>query len=372
MDAMSFDRNRPYDELPDLPPEGVETKAVLKAVIRARVAVERLREAGGKIPNQHLVLQTLGLREAKASSEIENIVTTSDEVFKAPAVDTKDDYARSTPGAKEVYRYRDALYHGLNRLKRDSHPLDTVLMEELFRIVKQTGAEDGVRRRGVFIGSAKFGPVYTPPEGHELLTGKLASLGAFIHAAPGTPAAELDPLVRVALAHYQFEAIHPFADGNGRVGRILAVLMMIAEGLIDEPVIYLSGVILDGKFEYYQRLMAVTEKGEWEAWILYFLNAIEKSAEDATGVIRNIGLVIEFFAERLRTTHPGIYSRELVELCFRKAYLRPEDIEKAGIAGKTQSYDYLRRLVESGLLGEEKSGNRTLYVNRRLLAEVGE
>lgn len=369
---MSFDRDRPYDDLPDLPPADVETKAVLKAAIRARVAVERLREAGGKIPSQHLVLQTLGLREAKASSEIENIVTTSDEVYKAPAVDTKDDYAGSTPGAKEVYRYRDALYHGVNRLKRDSRPLDTTLLEELFRIVKQAGAEEGVRRKGVYVGSAKFGPVYTPPEGRELLTAKLSALGDFIHAAPGTPAAELDPLVRVALAHYQFEAIHPFADGNGRVGRILAVLMMIAEGLIDEPVIYLSGVILDGKFEYYQRLMAVTEKGEWEAWVLYFLNAIEKSAEDATGVIRNIGLVIDFFAERLRTTHPGIYSRELVELCFRKAYLRPEDIEKAGIAGKTQAYDYLRRLVESGLLGEEKSGKRTLYVNRRLLAEIGE
>ncbi|WP_337957950.1 Fic family protein [Simplicispira suum] len=248
---MPFDRSQPYNDLPLLPPTvELESKAVLKQAIAANRALANLRGLAAQIPNQGVLINSIVLQEARLSSEIENIVTTNDELYRADADADAD--GKTDPHTKEVLRYRQALNFGFGQLKQ--RPLATNLFIDIVRTIKQV--DFGVRKvPGVALRNAAKEVVYTPPVGEAVIREKLANLEQFIHAQD-----DLDPLVKMAVLHYQFEAIHPFEDGNGRTGRIVNLLYLVEQGLLDIPVLFLSRYILAHKSGYYQGLRGVTEQ----------------------------------------------------------------------------------------------------------------
>jgi len=351
---LPFDRNRPRNDLPLLPPSAeLETKAVLKKAISANRALAELKGAGALIPNQAVLVQTIGLQEAKLSSEIENVVTTNDELFRALA----DQGHNADPGTKEVLYYKDALWHGYNAIRHEGRPLTTRLLEEIFQIIKQTNA--GIRRTpGTKLANSQGEVVYTPPEGERIIRDLLANLERFIHADD-----ELDPLVKLAVAHYQFEAIHPFTDGNGRTGRILNILFMIERGLLDIPVLYLSRYINQHKGDYYAGLRKVGEEEAWEPWILYMLEAIEQTAHITKGRIFSLRELMLSSIERVKNELPKIYSKDLLEVIFRHPYCKIRFLEEAGIAQRKTASLYLQELERIGLLRGLKKGREVYYIN---------
>lgn len=360
---MSFHRDKPFNDLPPLPPQvELETRAVLKQLIRARTALADLKGAGSLIPNQSILLQTLGVQEARLSSEIENVVTTSDQLYRALA----DDPRSADAATKEVLYYNDALRFGFESIRNQGRLLTTRLFEEMVGIIKRTDA--GVRRvPGTKLATPTGDIIYTPPEGESRLRDLLGNLETFLYAED-----ELDPLVRMAVMHYQFEAIHPFTDGNGRTGRILNILFLVERGLLDTPVLYLSRFILERKTEYYRGLRNVTESGQWEPWILYMLEAVENTARHTEGRIRAIQSLLEHWIDLVRRDLPSVYSRELLELVFRHPYAKIRFVEDAGIATRQTASKYLQLLVEIGLLRAVKSGREVYFLNEPLLQALVE
>ncbi len=353
--TSSFDPQRPHNGLPPLPPAvDLETKAVLKKVVGARAALAELKALAAQLPSQAVLLQTLGLVEARLSSEIENIVTTHDVLYRALLDD-----GRSTDAAtKEVLAYQKALWHGFDVVSREGRPIAPPLMEELVALIKGTNL--GVRRLpGTRLARPDGSVIYTPPDGEPLLRQLLANLAGFLH----DDSLDLDPLTRLAVMHYQFEAIHPFTDGNGRTGRILNILYLVEQGLLDVPVLYLSGYILEHKAGYYEGLQRVTVEGAWEPWILYILNAIEQTARQTLARIRAILDLIEQVRIRVQQHQPRVYSKDLVELIFRAPYTKVSFLEEAGLAQRVTATKYLRALVSLGVLEEHRIGKELYFLN---------
>lgn len=355
---MSFDKNIPYNNLPDLPPKiEIETIPVLKMAIRANKAVAELRVSGHLIPNQGILVQALGLSDAKISSEIENIVTTNDELYRAFA----DENTNIDASTKEVLRYQDALWHGYNALSSKKRLLTTPLFVELVQILRNS--TQGIRKIPGTKLANSFGEVmYTPPEGEEVIANKLSRLEKFIHNE-----LSLDPLVQMALIHYQFEAIHPFPDGNGRTGRILNILFLIEKGLLDIPVLYLSRYIISNKTAYYNGLRKVTEENDWESWILYILKGLEQTAIATREQIIAIHHLIQETASKVRSKLPNIYSKDLIEILFRSPYCKIKFLEDAGIAKRQTASTYLKQLEEAEILRSLKSGRDVYYINDAFL-----
>ncbi|MGV0820465.1 protein adenylyltransferase Fic [Martelella sp. AMO21009] len=354
---MSFQPDTPYNALPPLPPrEDVESKAVLKACINARAALAELRVSGQLIPNQSVLINSIPLLEAQASSEIENIVTTTDRLFRF----ANEPAERADPATKEALRYRTALNEGFQSLK--TRPVSTSTAVAVCRTIKGVDLDIRTTPGTALMNEATGAVIYTPPEGQALLRDKLANWERYIHDAE-----EIDPLIRLAVMHYQFEAIHPFIDGNGRTGRILNLLYLVDKGLLDIPVLYLSRYIIGHKRAYYDRLLAVTTDGAWEAWILYMLQAVRETADWSTARIRAIRDLLDETAARIRRDLPKIYSRELAEVIFVNPYCRISDLVQAGIAKRQAASVYLKALVEAGLLQEMKAGRENLYINPALL-----
>ncbi|MEO2039548.1 MAG: Fic family protein [Martelella sp.] len=355
---MSFRPDTPYNALPPLPPrEDVESKTVLKACINARAALAELRVSGQLIPNQSVLINSIPLLEAQASSEIENIVTTTDRLFRF----ANEPAERADPATKEALRYRTALNEGFQSLK--TRPVSTSTAVAVCRTIKGVDLDIRTTPGTALMNEATGAVIYTPPEGQTLLRDKLANWEHYIHEAE-----EIDPLIRLAVMHYQFEAIHPFIDGNGRTGRILNLLYLVDKGLLDIPVLYLSRYIIGHKRAYYDRLLAVTTDGAWEAWILYMLQAVRETADWSTARIRAIRDLLDETAARIRRDLPKIYSRELAEVIFVNPYCRISDLVQAGIAKRQAASVYLKALVEAGLLREVKAGRENLYINPALLA----
>jgi len=352
---MPFDCNVPHNGLPLLPPAGVEleTRAVLKQAIGANRALAELKGAGELIPNQALLVRLIGLQEAKLSSEIENIVTTNDALYRAFA----DNGNRSDPQTKEVLSYNDALWHGYDTLKA-GQPLSTRLFEQIAQIIKRNDA--GVRRTpGTKIATGAGVPVYTPPEGEAVLRDKLANLEQFLYAEDG-----LDPLVKLAVLHYQFEAIHPFSDGNGRTGRIVNILYLIGAGLLDIPILYLSRYIIEHKSDYYGGLRRVTEEGKWEEWILFMLRAVEETALATHALVLGIRALMLETTNKIREELPKIYSKDLVEVLFSQLYCKIHFLEQAGIAQRQTASRYLKELSRIGVLSQPlEIGREAYYLN---------
>jgi Fic family protein len=353
----SFDPGRPYDSLPLLPSVAdIETKGILKACIGARAAVEGLKRAGALIPNQSVLINTIPLLEAQASSEIENIVTTSDSLFKYAQLDGEN----ADPATKEALRYRTALREGIDSLK--TRPLSTSTAVLVCTAIQ--GKTMDIRRvpGTTLTNPATREVIYTPPVGEALLREKLANWERFIHDQ-----ADIDPLIRMAVAHYQFEAIHPFLDGNGRTGRILNQLMLVEQGLLDLPVLYLSRYIIRNKADYYRLLLGVTKEGMWEAWLLYMLEGVRSTAAWTTDKINAIHKLMAHTTDHVRTKVPKIYSRELVELVFVQPYCRIQNIVDAGLGHRQTASVYLKALVDIGVLKEEKVGREKLFIHPKYM-----
>jgi Fic family protein len=354
---MGFNPSRPYNDLPDLPP-GVEleTRAVLKACVKARAALAALRQATALIPNPTVLINTIPLLEAQTSSEIENVVTTSDALFRHARLDSLP----ADPATKEALRYRTALKAGFDSLRK--RPLTTRTAEDVCSIIKH--ARMTVRKvPGTRLTNDATGEViYTPPDVESRLRNKLGNWERFVHDA-----ADLDPVIRMAVAHYQFEAIHPFTDGNGRTGRILNLLMLVERGLLDQPVLYLSRYIIRSKAAYYDGILAVTTSGQWEPWLLFMLRAVEETAEWTLAKIAAVRTLIEDTADYAHRAVPKQYSRELIDLIFVQPYCRIENVVEAGIAKRQTASVYLHGLAEAGILREEQVGLNKLFLNTRFL-----
>jgi Fic family protein len=348
--------DRPFNSLPELPPEiDLETKAILRQCVKARAALAELKQAAELIPNPGMLINTLPILEAQASSEIENIVTTADKLFQQMNTELGAD-----PATREALRYRQALLEGTRELKQ--RPLGTRAAESICTRIK--GVEMSVRRvPGTAIVNQTIGKtIYTPPEGEKRIRELLANWERFLHESE-----ELDPLIRMSAGHYQFEAIHPFTDGNGRTGRVLNSLYLVEQGLLPMPILYLSRHIIAHKADYYGRLLAVTRENAWEPWILFMLQGVEETSIWTTAKIAAIRKLANATEQFVRRRLPKLYSFELVRALFEQPYCRIANLVEAGIVERQAASRYLKELVSIGVLREQKAGREKLFVHLKLL-----
>jgi Fic family protein len=351
---MPYDPLVPYDDLPPVPSwERLETRTVLRRCSQAHRALATLDTLCGHLPDPALIIHTLPLQEAMDSSEIENIATTQEDLIVAEVSPS-----HASPQAKEVLRYGTAL--GIGSDMAEAGDID----ERLILAVGETvnGGSGMLRDREPVVIRKGRNVVYTPPRWRDTILRKLGDLTEFLRNT------ELDPLVTMSAAHYQFEAIHPFTDGNGRTGRLLNVLYLKKAGLLNLPVLYMSRFILENRAEYYHRLRAVTENGGWEGWLVFMLDGVRDTSLRTCEVIRNVRRLIESTAARCRKELPSrSYSRELVEVIHRKTYTQIETLVEAGIGNRHTVSERLRELATAGILEYRKIGRDAVYVNRRLI-----
>jgi Fic family protein len=352
-----FDRKIPYNDLPSLPPKvEIENTKVLRKAISAGRALAQLNGTLLSLPNPTLFLDTIYLQEAKASSEVENIITTNDELYQSLVADKKIENSAT----KEVLSYKEALWLGLEQLKEKPF-ITTNLCIRIVQCIKQNTASIRVTP-GTTLSNSIGEVIYTPPSGEIVIREKLSQLEVFINEDES-----LDPLIKMALMHYQFEAIHPFADGNGRTGRILLLLYLKLSGLLDTPAIYLSEYIIKHKAEYYRSLLDVTEKNNWEAYILYMLDMIEETATMGLERLKQINQLFDRMAIEIKTKLPKVYSKDLVEILFRLPYTKRQHLIDENIGNAKTVGNYLQSLEEHGFLKSVKVGKEKLYLNERLL-----
>lgn len=355
---MKIDKNKPFNQLPSLPPKKeVESKIVLKKAASSHRYLAELKGIANTIPNQSILINSLILQEARSSSEIENVITTNDELFKAFSSGAKS----IDPQTKEVLGYRQALWMGYERLMK-RRVFSTNLFVDIFRTIKQS--DEGIRANpGTRIADGRGRIVYTPPEGDIVIRNKLQKLEEFIHLDRDN----LDPLVKLALVHYQFEAIHPFSDGNGRTGRIMNVLYLVFRRLLDLPILYLSQYIIKNKAEYYRLLRDVTFKDEWEPWVLFMLEAVEKTSigtkEKIVQIKNEFNNTLEIAKKKLP---PHVYSKDLIEILFEQPYCKIQFIVDKGIVKRQTAAEYLSQLERIGILKKKKVGKENLYLNTSL------
>ncbi|MEX0722151.1 MAG: Fic/DOC family N-terminal domain-containing protein [Balneolaceae bacterium] len=354
---MSAYSNQPYNILPLLPPKAeLETPGVLKAAISANRSLAELKGKAESLPNPSVLINSIIVQEAKASSEIENVVTTNDKLFMALSANDK----QTDPQTKEVLRYRQALWMGYHRLNNGG--LNTDLFLKLMQTIKETDA--GIRDdSGIVIANPRTKKIiYWPPEGEELIQGLLENLESYIHAED-----ETDPLIKMAVMHYQFEAIHPFEDGNGRTGRILNILYLIHQQLLHQPVLYLSDYIIQKKPDYYRLLREVTEQEAWESWIIFMLNAVQVTADKTMKRIDEIRTLLDETLQEAKEKLPDrVYSKELIELLFEQPYCKVKFLVDRGLAKRQTAAGYLKELEEVGILKSKQAGRENLFLNVRL------
>lgn len=302
-----------------------------------------------------MLINLLPILEAKDSSEIENIVTTTDKLFQYSKEDALADNA-----TKEALRYRTSLRQGFAALEK--RPITTNTAVDICSTIK--GAPMSIRRGlGTTLTNTATGKTtYTPPEGGDLIRDLLANWESFLHTHDG-----LDPLIKMAVAHYQFEAIHPFEDGNGRTGRIINILYLINQGLLTLPILYLSRHILNTKSDYYGLRRGITEKGEWEAWILYFLHAVEITSQWTSNKIAAVRELVEHTKEHVRQNLPKIYSHELVQVIFEQPYCRIQNLVERGLAKRQTASVHLKQLCQIAVLQEIQAGREKFFVHPKLL-----
>ncbi len=355
---MAYNANKPYNTLALLPPKvKIESTAVLKKTIAASRALSELKGAIKNLPNPTLFIDTINLQEAQASSAIENIITTQDELFKASIADKKTENAAT----KEVIHYKDALWYGVKQLEKKP-VLTTNLFIAIMQIIKEN--KSSIRNAS---GTQLRNPstkkvVYTPPEGQTIIRDKLKNLETFMNIED-----DMDPLIKMAIIHYQFEAIHPFFDGNGRTGRIILLLYLKLSGLMEMPALYLSNYIIQHKSDYYINLRNVTEKGDWETWILFMLDMIEQTAKNGRKQIADIENVMIKMGKEIQKKLPKIYSKELLEILFRLPYTKRNFLEDAGLGNLKTVGNYLMELEQAGFLKSEQVGKEKLYLNYKLM-----
>jgi Fic family protein len=355
-----FDRIAPYNDLPMLPPvQVVESRVVLKKAIQAARSLAELKQIIRQLPGPEVLVNTIPLLEARVSSEIENVMTTNEKLFRLAA----HAGGATDPATKEAFRYRVALYQGADSLLR--RPLGAETAVEVCGVLRDERVS--VREvPGTAIGNPVTGGiVYTPPEGRERLTALLANWEEYLRGNRHT-----EPLVKLAVLHYQFEAIHPFDDGNGRTGRILNLLYLIHEKLLDVPVLYLSRFILQRRGLYYSMLREVTENQAWEPWLLFMLEAVDETSRWTSARVERIRNLMATTRDEIREKLPKIYSHELVEALFRQPYIGIANLVEAGIAKRQTASVYLQQLASIGIVRLETVGREKLFMHTRFMAAL--
>lgn len=352
-----FNKSQPYNDLPLLPPQAeLETKEILTKTIGASRALAQLNGAIRNLPNPSLFLDTLHLQEAKASSEIENIITTNDDLYQAVVADKKFDNAAT----KEVISYKEAIWLGFSRLEQRPF-ITTNLCIELVQCIKQNTA--GIRTTpGTTLSNRQGEVIYTPPSGEQVIREKMANLEIFINENDS-----IDPLIKMAISHYQFEAIHPFSDGNGRTGRILLLLQLKLEKLLDVPALFLSEYIIKHKDMYYEGLRSVTENNDWSTFIRYMLDMVESTAIKGLERLESIVQLMDSTGQEIKEKLPKVYSKDLVEVLFKLPYTKRQNLINADLGTPKTVGNYLIALEEAGFLKSIKVGKEKLYLNLPLM-----
>ena len=353
-----FNPKVPWNDLPELPPPvDLESREILKTCISAMAELSRANALVKMLPNEEVLINTLPLQEARRSSEIENIVTTNDELYRAMASDRN----RIDSNTKEVLRYREALWQGVRSI-RDGLPLDIHLFEQICSLALEEKMK--VRNSAVVIENrATQQLIYRPPTGYGNLIRLLTNLERFINDKTDG----LQPLVKMAVMHYQFEAIHPFMDGNGRTGRILNILYLIYQGLLDAPILYLSRFFIQNRDEYYRYLREVTENGRWQQWILYMLEAVEQTSRDTATKIEAINRLINNVTIKARGRARSVEREGFVDLLFKWPYSKIGIVEKELKCSRITATRYLNEITALGLLERVKIGREYYYINRDLM-----
>jgi Fic family protein len=347
-----------FNDLTFLPPNNdrVETVKVLKQLVKSSVALAELKGIVHILPNPEILLNAVILKEARASSEIENVITTQDKLYQAlSAKGVQIDTA-----TKEVLRYREAMLFGVNFIKQKSF-LTTNAIIEIQKILEENNA--GIRKLpGTALRNASIGKViYTPPDNFETINRLLRNYEQYINEEDDVPY-----LIKMAVQHYQFESIHPFYDGNGRTGRIINILYLIMGGLIENPVLFLSGYIIDNKSDYYKLLQEVRTKKNWEAWILFILKGIESKANETIAQVNKINKLFDQTKGVVQKKIPKIYSKELIEILFEHPYCKSEYLENRLGISRITSAKYLKQLEKIEILKSKKVWKETLYINTEL------
>jgi Fic family protein len=344
--------------LQPLPPQQeLETIAILKQLSLSNRYLAELKGTAKTIPNESILINTLTLQEAKDSSEIENIITTHDDLYKENIlIDTKK------PASKEVYNYAQGLKLGFEIVRKEK-----LLLNKYILTIQKTLLENNAGFRtqaGTKLVNSIGQTVYTPPQSATEVLDLMGNLEKFIN---DNDFSSLDPLIKMAIIHYQFESIHPFYDGNGRTGRIINILYLVLQGLLDIPILYLSRYITQNKAEYYQVLQDVREKKDWEHLILYFLKGIEITAKETIDLITNIGNLMQQYKTDIQEKLPKIYSQDLINNLFRNPYTKIEFLEKELKVSRQTASIYLDKISELGLLEKTKLGKSNYYLNTGLI-----
>ncbi|WP_316824915.1 Fic family protein [Pedobacter miscanthi] len=365
---MAYDRLQPYNQLPNLPPlNDVEQDVdILKKLVTASRVLATTNSSFQRLPNPTMLVNTIALQEAQTSTAIENIFTTEDELYKAVSETLNEENIK--PATKEVLRYREALWEGY-KLIRSNGKIDTGCVINTFRQVKNSTAGFRPPQSLTVIkkGQSEFKSgevIYTPPRGTGIIEEKIGNLIDYLNNDIKYPT---DPLIKMCIAHYQFEAIHPFFDGNGRTGRILNLLYLVSKHLLDQPILYLSKYIILNKDDYYYHLGTVTQRGLWKPWVLYMLDAIEKTA-----VLTN-QLILSILSQMEATLVHGKskmkwYSKEVNEAIFSQPYIKPKLIGNLlGISSRTTLTKYFNELMDAKILSNIKDGKEVFYINDDLI-----
>lgn len=354
----TFDPGTPYNALPTLPPAAeIETIGIMRALNAASRALANLNGTALSVPNPQLLIDTFAIAEAQASSEIENVNTTGDELFRFMAVGNE----RASDATKEAARYRPALAMAIDDLDENSK-IDTRLLVNICGQI--LGSSVDVRDTAVIIGNLRAQiVVYTPPHGRPTLIKLLDNLLQFAHEAESG----LDPIIKMAIMHYQFEAIHPFPDGNGRTGRVLNILYLMQQGLLDQPVLYLSRYFLRNRRQYYAGLRGVTESDAWESWIRYVLAGIKEVAEEGRNDLVRIRELRREFADRARVDAPTASSEQLMDLLFMRPYTTTRMVQELEGVTRATARSRLEALAKTGMLERVKSGRYQLFRNHHLI-----
>ena len=347
-----------YNNLPNLPPatEVFESNRILKQLVKSSVVLAELKGMVNILPNPNILLNAAILKEAKASSEIENVITTQDKLYTALSANG----IQIDSATKEVLRYREAMLYGMAFIKKNGF-LTTNAIIEIQK--KQEGNNAGLRRLpGTALRNSITGKViYTPPDNIDDIQRLLRNFEKYINERDEVPY-----LIKMAIQHYQFESIHPFYDGNGRTGRIINILYLIMSGLIEKPVLYLSGYVIEHKSEYYQLLQEVRTKENWEGWILFILRGVEATSKVALNQVISINQLLEKTRLEVQKKAPKMYSNELVELLFEQPYCKSEFLEKRLSVSRITAAKYLKTLESQKILKSQKVWKETLYINTAL------
>lgn len=352
-----FNPVKPNSELPFLPPDTskTETVRILRQENKTIAAIAELKGIANIIPNQSILINAIVLQEAKDSSEIENIITTKDDLYKA----VSSTITKLNPATKEVMFYREALYVGFQKIKqRGLLSINDII--EIQKILIQNDA--GIRRTpGTALVNDKTNEViYTPPQNYEAINMLLKNFVEYLND-------EESSLVKMAVLHYQFETIHPFYDGNGRTGRIVNILYLILKGYLDIPILYLSSYIIRNKAQYYELLLSVSKDNNWENWILYILSGIEQTAKETIVKIKKIRELLDSTIETVKTKASKIYSKELVETLFVNPYCKVEFITTSVNVERKAASRYLHQLEEIGILKSYKVVKENIFINVELI-----